>query len=104
MGKYDRAAFVAFVTGLTNGKKLELTIQQATDSSGTGAKTLVAQATSTETSSPTGDEELRGEVRAEDLDRANSFQFIRAVVGTDNASAVYGGVVAVLDARHKPAA
>lgn len=80
-------------TSLTVNKVLTLTLMQATDAAGTGAKAIGTAATFTATG--TAKASVAAECSADDLDNENGFTFVGVKVGTDLGSAVAGSVVLV---------
>ncbi len=99
MSNYDRASFYAVLGTWDSSDDLdEFRIQQASDSSGTGVKDLTTDASggNYDTDAPLDADGDFGiiEVRAEDLDVDESFDFLRGYVaeagntGVDNIGAV----------------
>lgn len=125
---YERLAVILFKDGGTNGEDVTLTLEQATDAAGTGAKALpfavvfrkqaadlfgVAAFTrtaqspaSTYTNDTSAEQELiwAVEVGAEDLDRANGFGYVRAAVNDVGTGAQLGALLYLLGGPRYPAA
>ena len=86
----DSTSFLALVSCGTAGTSVNAKIQQASDSSGTGAKDLSGSAI---TEIDGDGESAQIEFRANDLDTANDFTHFRLSVTTVGATNVTGGCV-----------
>lgn len=105
MGKFESLMFVISVGTMAATSTLDAVIQQATDSAGTGAKNLttskaITQLTAAGTDS---DKQVVINVRAEELDLANNFDFCALSVTTATAAVDYGVLVLGFNPRHLPA-
>ena len=80
-------------------------LQQATDSSGTGAKDITAKAITQLTKAGSDDnKEVQINLRSEELDVANGFDYARLSVTVGTAASLVSAVVLGFDARYAPAA
>lgn len=100
------AAFMAIVFAGTLGSSatLDAKIEQASDSSGTGAKDLSGSAITQLTQAGTdSDKQAIINFRAEDLDINNGFTHVRLSMTVATATSDAGGVLLGLDPRQGPA-
>lgn len=95
MSNHQRVVFIVAVGAMTALSTVDFSVQQASDSSGTGAKAITGKAiTQLTQAGGDGNDLLAVEVRTEELDVANGFEYVRGLltVGTDTA---YCSVVAL---------
>ena len=105
MGSFESVMFILSVGTMATGAILDAVVQQATDSSGTGAKTLgtskaITQLTEAGTDS---DKQVIINVRAEDLDMDNDFTHVALSVTGATAASDYGVLVLGFNPRILPA-
>ena len=99
MKDYKRVAAYATGAPMTLTKKITATLQQAKDSSGTGAKAL---ATASSAGAATT-EDVRVEVGQDEMDGQNGFTHVKLIIQSDNDAAHLGfGLIARLDPVYKP--
>ncbi len=99
-------SFLAVVMAGTLGSSatLDAKIEQATDSSGTGAKDVTGLAITQLTQAGTdSDKQALINISQEDLDFANSFTHFRLSMTIGTAASDAGGIVFGLDPRYGPA-
>lgn len=76
MGKHEAAIFIAALGDIAAGA-VDFKLEQAQDSSGTGAKDLVTATQLAASATLNDNKQIILEARAEDLDVANGFDFVR---------------------------
>jgi len=96
----DANAWEAIVTAGTVGTSVDAIIQQASDSSGTGVKTLSGSAITQLTAAGTA----LIQFKPGDLDNANDFTHVRLTVTTVGATSVAAGVLQGVALAHAPLA
>ncbi len=105
MGLFESIMAIIFAGALGTSATLDAKLEQATDSSGTGAKDISGKAITQLTEAGTdSDKQAIINCRSDELDVNNSFCYVRlsmtvAVASSDSCAAVLG-----LDARYQPAA
>ena len=105
MSKFNTAMAIGFAGTLGSSATVGFSIVQASDSSGTGVKTITGKAATQLTQGGTdSDKQAVINVNANDLDFLNNFTFValRVVVATATSDA--GGVILGLDPVHGSAA
>ena len=104
MGLFGSAMGIVLVGTMGSTGTIDAKLQQATDSSGTGAKDITGKAITQLTEAGTDDDKQAIiNVRAEELDVANSFNHVALVLTTAVATSDSAGVIVGLDPRHGPA-
>lgn len=93
-------AWLAIVSAGTVGTSVDAKIEQASDSSGTGAKDLSGSAITQLVAAGSALIQFKGE----DLDLANDFTHVRLSITTVGASSVASGCVQGVNARYAPLA
>ena len=110
LGKYDQAVAIALVGIMATGATVDVEIQQATASDGTGAKAITGKAATTLTAAGSDDDkQVIINVRAEELDTANDFRFVAVKMtpgdtanSPDTAAIDSGAVIFGVGARYLP--
>lgn len=104
MGTYESIMAIAFAGTLGSSATFDAKIEQATDSSGTGAKDITGKAITQLTQGGTDDSDKQAviNVKSEELDVANSFTHVRLTVTVGTATSDAGGVLLGLNARYSP--
>lgn len=91
MAAYNRVQFVVSVGGLGTSGTVDAVIQQATDTSGTGAKALTTTKTATQiTASNKG---VVINVKGTELDVNNSFRYVSVLMTVATSSAQLAGLI-----------
>lgn len=106
MADFESIMFVLTVGTLGASATIDAVVQQATDSGGTGAKNLTtskAITQMTQAGTDQSDTQVVINVRAEDLDMANSFDHVAISVTVGTATSDIGAVVLGLNPRYAPA-
>lgn len=105
MGLFESIQIVLLVGDIVSTGTINAVVQQATDSSGTGAKNLTTSKAITELTQAGGDsnKQVVINVRAEDLDMANNFDFAAISVTLGTAGADFGAVIMGHNPRYAPA-
>lgn len=106
MSKFERIMAIAMVGTLGEGAEFDAKLQQASDSSGTGAKDITGKAITqwTEDTSPVSeDKQAVINCRADELDVTNGFTHARLRITVGTASSDGGAVILGFDARQQPA-
>ena len=105
VAKEEYAHFLAVVMAGTLGASatLDAKLEQATDSSGTGAKDITGKAITQLTQAGTdSDKQALINLRADELDTANDFTHVRLSLTVAVATSDAGAVVLGFDARYEP--
>lgn len=104
VGEFQQILAIVMAGELGASATLDAKLEQATDSSGTGAKDVtsssIAQLTQAGSDS---DKQALIQIRADDLDRANDFTHVRLSMSIGTATSDAGGVVLGFNPRHGPA-
>jgi hypothetical protein len=89
-----------------SGATFDAKLEQATDSDGTGVKAITGKAITQvdDTNGDVDNKQYRINCQAEDLDLANSFNWIRLTITPATAACLLAGVLYGFDARYGPAA
>lgn len=106
MGKFESLMIILAVGDIGAAGTYDAVVQQATDSSGTGAKNLTVSKAITQLTQAGTDsnKQVIINVRAEDLDMANDFDHVAVSVTTVGAAATdHGAVVLGMNPRYAPA-
>ena len=85
LSNHQRAIFIVMVGAMTTLATLDFSVQQASDSSGTGVKAITSKAiTQLTAAGGDGNDLVCVEVRSEELDVSNGFEYVRGLltVGT----------------------
>lgn len=99
--KFERMMAIIMAGTFGSSGTLAAKLQQAQDSSGTGAKDITGKAITTLTDAGTdSDKQSIINAKAEDLDVANGFQFIAIVLTTAVATGDSGAILLGFDARY----
>lgn len=103
MAEYHRATLVLNVGDMVATATLDISIRQATDAAGTGAKAIAGKAiTQLTQAGGDGNDLLDIELRSEELDVANNFDFISVRRIIANANVELGWTLFGMISRHKP--
>ena len=104
MGKFDQALGIVLAGTLGASATLDAKLQQATDSSGTGAKDIAGKAISQLTAAGTdSDKETEINLRASEMDIEGGFSFAAIVMTTAVATSDSAALILGLGPRHGPA-
>lgn len=106
MGTYASIMAIAFAGTLGTNATFDAKLQQATDSSGTGAKDITGKAITQLTQAGTDDSDKQAIIncRSDELDVANGFDYVRLTITVAVATSDVGGCVLGFDARYQPQA
>lgn len=105
MGTYENIMAIAFAGTLGTSATVDAKIEQATDSSGTGAKDITDKSITQLTQAGTdSDKQAIINCRADELDVANGFDYVRLTITVAVATSDIGGCILGFDARYQPAA
>jgi hypothetical protein len=100
---YHRAVFVLNVGEMQAGATLDAGIQQATDTSGTGAKAITGKTiTQLTQAGEDGDQLIAIELATEELDNTNNFDSVRFYVTIANAAVEYSAILYGFVSRFDP--
>lgn len=103
MAEYHRGTLVLNVGDMAATATLDISIRQATDATGTGAKAIAGKAiTQLTQAGGDGDDLLDIELRSEELDVANNFDFISVRRIIANANVELAWTLFGMISRHKP--
>lgn len=106
MGDFERIMAIVAWGALGNGAELDAKLQQASDSSGTGAKDItgkaITQVSEDITPQPNNQQAIIN-LRAEELDVTNGFTHARLRITVGTATSDASGIVLGLDPRFGPA-
>ncbi len=103
-GDFEAMMAVVYAGTLGTSATVDAKIEQATDSSGTGAKDLASSDITQLTQAGTdSDKQAIIQFRAEDLDVANDFRFCRLSITVGTATSDVGGSVYGVCPRYAPA-
>ena len=104
MANYDMVVGVAIASGVASGVIITLAMWQATASTGSGSKTVSGASDTFAAATETETDILVAQVRGEDLDVDNGFQYVGFKISTDgNGTEKVAGVLHQLRARYKQA-
>lgn len=105
MGAFESVMFVLQVGTMATNATLDAVVQQATDSSGTGAKNLATSKAITQLTQAGSDSDKQViiNVRAEELDLANDFNHVALSVTGATAASDYGVLILGFNPRIMPA-
>ena len=105
MEKFESVMIVLLVGDIVATGTVDAVVKQATDSSGTGAKNLTTSKAITQLTQAGSDsnKQVIINVRAEDLDMANSFDHVAISVTFGTAGCDFGAVLLGCNARYAPA-
>jgi len=104
MGKFKKAMAIVFAGTLGTGATLDAKLEQATDSSGTGAKDISGKSITQLTQAGSdSDKQAIIDVDAAELDTANGFDHIRLSITIATAASDAGGLVLGFNPRFGPA-
>ena len=106
MGLFAAIMAIVFAGTLGASATIDAKLEQATDSSGTGAKDITGKAITqlTQAGTDKSDKQAIINCRAEELDVDNSFRYVRLSMTVAAATSDSGAVVLGMDARYAPAA
>ncbi len=104
-GLFGEITAIVTVGTLGTSGTIDCVLQQATDSSGTGAKDITGKAITQITQAGTDQSDTQAvvSVRAEELDTANGFSYVAAKLTTGTATSDSGVVLLGRLPRHAPA-
>lgn len=103
MASFNSAMAIIFAGTLGSSATLDAKLEEASDSSGTGAKDITGKAITQLTQAGTdSDKQAVINCFSEDLDSANDFTHIRLSVTVAVATSDVGAVLLGLDARYEP--
>lgn len=105
MEKFEEIMVILLVGDMVATSTIDAVIKQATDSSGTSAKNLTTSKAITQLTQAGSDsnKQVIINVRAEDLDMANSFDHVAVSVTIGTAGSDFGAVILGLNPRYAPA-
>lgn len=100
---YHRAVFVMNVGEMVQTATLDVQIRQATDAAGTGAKVIAGEAiTQLSQAAGDGDQLVCIEIRSEEMDATNNFDFIGVQLTVGNAAVELGWILYGRVPRYMP--
>jgi hypothetical protein len=103
MAEYHRAVLILSVGTMAATATLNVLLQEATDATGTGAQAIVGKAiTQLTQAGGDGDDLVCIELRSEEMDAANNYDFLRVQVTVANAQVELAYVLFGMISRHKP--
>lgn len=103
MSEYENIMAVAMAGTLGTSATFDAKLQQATDSSGTGAKDITGKSiTQLTEAGADSDKQAVINCRADELDHTNSFTYVALVITVAVATSDGGGLVLGFDAKHEP--
>lgn len=104
MGDFEQVMAVVTAGTMGSSATIDAKLQQATDSSGTGAKDITGKAITqmTQASPSSSDTQALIDCRAEELDLANSFNYVAVVVTVAVATSDMGALVLGGNPRYLP--
>jgi hypothetical protein len=95
---------VVFAGDLGSSATLDAKLQQASDSDGTGAKDITGKAITQLTQAGSdSNQQVEINCRADELDTANRFAYVRLSMTVGTATSDCGGAIFGLDPRYSPA-
>ena len=101
--QYNNWMSIVMAGTLGSSATLDAKLEQATDSSGTGAKDITGKAITQLTDAGSdSDKQAIINLRPDELDTANSFTHFRLSITVGTATSDAGAVVLGLDARYEP--
>lgn len=104
MAQFNNIMALVEVGALGASATVDAKLQQATDSSGTGAKDITGKAiTQLLKSTPDDNKQVLINCRQDDLDAANSFRFVKLVITPAVAASQIAGTILGFDPRYGPA-
>lgn len=105
MANFERVSAIVMAGTLGASATFDAKLQQATDSSGTGAKDITGKSITQLTQASPDDSDKQAVINcsAEELDLANSFTHVALIITVATASSDGGGVVIGYNARVNPA-
>lgn len=105
MATYHAIMAVVMAGTLGSSATLDAKLEQAKDSSGTGAKDITGKAITQLTQAGTDDSDKQAVIncRADELDTANDFTHVRLSITVATASSDGAGLILGFDARYEPA-
>lgn len=104
MATFFQLLFILQVGALGSSATVDAKLQQASDSSGTGAKDITGKGITQLTKAGTDDnKQVLINCKQDDLDLANSFTHVRLSVTVATAACLISAVGLGLDARYQPA-
>lgn len=106
MGTFDTILAIALAGTLGASATFDAKLEQAQDSSGTGAKDITGKAITQLTQAGTDESDLQSLIncRADELDVANGFDYVRLSITVGTATSDAGGLIIGMNARYQPAA
>jgi hypothetical protein len=104
MEKFGQVMFVVMAGALGSSATLDFKVQEATDSSGTGAQDISGKSITQLTDAGTdSDKQAIVNVIAEELDRADGYRYVRGLLTVGTATSDAGVLVLAGDPRFLPA-
>ena len=103
MSKFRSAMAIILVGTLGTAATVDAKLVQATDSGGTGSKDITGKAITQLVKASNDDDQAIINVRSEELDVTNSFDFVALTYTTGTATSDGSAVLLGLDAVHGPA-
>ena len=104
MKDFERALAVVMVGTLGSSATVDAKLQQATDSSGTGAKDVSSKSITQLTDAGTdSDKQALINIRGDELDVANGFDYVRLQMIVATATSDGSGMVLGINPRYAPA-
>ncbi|MBE1208115.1 hypothetical protein [Aminobacter carboxidus] len=106
MATYGGLLAIIMAGDLGTSATIDAKLQQASDSSGTGAKDVTGKAITqlTQAGTDKSNKQALINMRAEELDRSNGFTHVRLSMTTATATSDSGAIVLGMRARYSPAA
>lgn len=102
MKDYDQIQALILTGTLGTSATVDAKLQQATDSSGTGAKDVTGKAITQLVKATDDNKQAIINCRSDELDVANAFAFVQLSITVGTAASEVAGVVLGTDARYQP--
>lgn len=102
MGDFESLMAVVMAGTLGTSATVDAKLEQATDSSGTGAKDISGKAITQLVKASNDDDQAIINCRAEDLDLDNNFDHVRLSITVGTATSDAGGIVLGFNPRRMP--
>lgn len=103
MSKYHRAFLYLSLGAMGASSTVDVKLQEAQNATGTGAQDITGKAITQLTKAGSDDNSLVGiELRTEELDVNDGYEYVRFVVTIAVADCVYGATLFGLESRYEP--
>ena len=102
MSKFHDIQAIVLAGEMDATSTIDIVLQQATDSSGTGAKNITGKS-ATQLTDTDDDKQVVLNCRADELDKDNKFDFLAVKVTVGTAASDMGAVIIGFDARYEAA-